>query len=139
MSDTTSNTAPVLDFEAFEDVSTGTLTVRNPKTGAPTPMVITLAGPEHPDRKRRLFARQRKLRAAMVKTGRLNVSDPEEDRAEELTELVACTLGWEGAAVPYTPAAAQALYSDPKRTWLRDQVRQALEDRELFTRSSASD
>jgi hypothetical protein len=42
--------------------------------------------------------------------------------------LVANTIGWEGAAVPYSPQAALALYSDPKRQWLRSQVRAALDE-----------
>lgn len=123
---------------AFEDVPTGTLAIKNPLTGAPTGMVITLAGPEHPDRKRRLFARQRRLRALMAKTGKMPVSDPEEDAAEELDDLVAATLGWSGAALTYSPEAARQLYSDPKRRWLFDQVKQGLDERELFTRSSAT-
>jgi hypothetical protein len=123
---------------AFEDVSTGSLRVKDPLTGAPTPMVITLAGPEHPDRKRRLHARQRRLRSAMAKTGKLPISDPEDDAAEQVDDLVANTLGWEGAAVPFSATAARELYSDPKRRWLCDQVQAALDERELFTRSSAA-
>lgn len=122
---------------AFEDVPTGDLHVKNPITGAPTGMVITLAGPEHPDRKKRLFARQRRLRAQLAKTQRMPVSDPEEDAADELDELVASTLGWKGSKTPFSADAARALYADTKRRWLRDQVRQALEERELFMRSSA--
>ena len=136
---TTPATAPAAGFDplAFEDVPTGELHVKNPLTGAPTGMVITLAGPEHPDRKRRLFARQRRMRAAVAKAGRMVASDPVDDAAEELDDLVANTLGWHTAAVPYSADAARALYSDPKRRWLCDQVRQALDERELFMRSSA--
>lgn len=131
------DTTAAFDPLAFEDVSTGDLQVKNPLTGAPTGMVITLAGPEHPDRKRRLFNRQRRLRAILAKTQKMPVSDPVDDAADELDELVASTLGWTGAATPYTTDAARALYSDPKRRWLCDQVRQALDERELFMRSSA--
>ena len=134
------STLPETDFDplAFEDVSTGTLRVKDPLTGAPTAMVITLAGPEHADRKRRLHARQRRLRAAMAKTGKLPMSDPEDDAADQLDELVASTLGWTGSAVPYSAESARKLYSDPKRRWLCDQVQAALDERELFTRSSAA-
>lgn len=128
--------APAFDPLSIEDVPTGELRVRD-AAGAPTSMIITLAGPEHPERKRRLFSRQRRLRAALSKTGKIPVADPEEDEADELEELVACTLGWRGAVQPYSPAAARQLYADPKRRWLRDQVKAALEERELFTRSSA--
>lgn len=128
--------AEVFDFTAFEDTPTAELRIKNPSTGAPTPMLVTLAGPEHPDRKRITFARQRRLRAALSKTGKLQVNDPEDDEAEELDTLVACTLGWQGAPVAYSAAECRRLYGDPKRRWLRDQVQAALQERELFTRSS---
>ena len=131
-------TVPAFDFTAFEDVSSAEVRIKNPATGAPTPMAVTIAGPEHPERKRRTFARQRKLRAALAKTGKLPVNDPEDDDAEELEDLIAYTLGWTGAAVTYSPAAVREAYTDPKRRWLRDQVAAALQERERFTRSSAS-
>ena len=132
----TESTEAVFDPFSIEDVPTGELRVRN-ADGGPTAWVITLAGPEHPERKRRLFARQRRLRATMVKTGKLPSSDPEDDDAEAVDELVACTLGWVGSVLPYSPDAARKLYADSKRRWLRDQVSQALEERSLFTLSSA--
>jgi len=144
MNDTTASTATLaandatglFDFNAIEDVPTAALRIKD-RDGMSTPMVITLAGPEHPERKRRQFVRQRKFRAEFAKTGRMPVTDPAEDYDEETDELVANTLGWEGAAVPFTPAAARALYNDPKRQWLRAQVRVALDERDRFTRSSA--
>lgn len=127
--------AAVFDFTVFEDVDSAEVRIKNPSTGAPTPMVVTLAGPEHPDRKRITFAKQRRLRAGLAKTGKLQVGDPEEDEAEELDLLIACTLGWQGSPVAYSAKAARELYSDPKRRWLRDQVQTALQERELFTRA----
>lgn len=132
----TSNAAALFDPFSIESVPTGELQVRN-EAGVLTGMVIMLAGPEHPDRKKRLFARQRRLRAAVFKTGKVPQGDPEEDAAEQLDELVANTLGWTGASVPYSPQAARELYASPKRRWLRDQVQEALDDQALFTRSSA--
>lgn len=126
------------DPTAYEDVHSAEIRIKNPETGAPTPMLVTIAGPEHPDRKRIVFARQRRLRAALAKTGKLLVSDPEDDDAEELDLLVACTLGWSGAPVAYSAAECRRLYADPKRQWLRRQVRAALDEVELFTRRSAS-
>ena len=125
----------VFDLTAFEDTTTADVRIKNPTTGAPTPMVVNLAGPEHPDRKRITFAKQRRLRAGLAKTGKLQVGDPEDDEAEELDLLVACTLGWQGAPMQFSPKAARDLYSDPKRRWLRDQVQTALQERELFTRA----
>jgi hypothetical protein len=40
--------------------------------------------------------------------------------------------------VPFSPAEARRVYSDPKRRWLRDQVAAALQERELFTRACAT-
>ena len=126
----------VFDFNAIEDVPDGDLRVKD-ATGMPTRMWIKLAGPEHPDRKRRLFARQRKFRAQFAKTNKMPVTDPAEEFDDQTDELVASTLGWEGAAVQFSPAAARTAYTDPKRQWLRQQVVDALAERELFTRSSA--
>ena len=60
------DTIDVFDFTAYEDVTSADVRIKNPATGAPTPMAVTIAGPEHPERKRRTFARQRKLRAALL-------------------------------------------------------------------------
>lgn len=131
------NESEVFDFTTYEDVDRADVRIKDPATGAPTAMVVTLAGPEHADRKRITFARQRRMRAALAKTGKLQVGDPEDDEADELDLLVICTLGWTGAPVAYSTAEARKLYSDPKRRWLRDQVQAALNERELFTRRSA--
>ena len=136
MSPADSTASPVFDFTEFEDVESAQVRIKNPKTGAPPAMVVTLAGPEHNSRKGILMARQRRIRAAVNRTGKMALPDPEEDDAEAIDLLVACTLGWEGGSLPYSPAAARSLYGDPKRRWLRDQVQAALDDRELFTRSS---
>ena len=130
-------TAEALDILAFEDADSADLRIKHPVTGAPTAMVVQIAGPEHPLRRRLVLDRQRRLRAHLAKTGNMHISDPEDDAADDLELTVACTLGWRGAAQPYTPAAARALYVDPKRRWLRDQVQAGLQDRALFMRSSA--
>jgi hypothetical protein len=129
--------AEELDILAFEDADSADLRIKHPVTGAPTAMVVQIAGPEHPLRRRLVLDRQRRLRAHLAKTGNMHISDPEDDAADDLELTVACTLGWRGAAQPYTPAAARALYADPKRRWLRDQVQAGLQDRALFMRSSA--
>jgi hypothetical protein len=132
-----SSTDVALAFDplAFEDVPSGELRIKDPTTGARTSMVITLAGPEHPGRKARLFARQRRLRAAFQKTGKMPTTDPQDDELDELEDLLAGTLGWTGSAVQYTAATARQVYTDPKRRWLRDQVRAGLDERELFTQA----
>lgn len=129
--------AEALDILAFEDADSADLRIKHPVTGATTAMVVQIAGPEHPLRRRLVLDRQRRLRAHLAKTGNMHISDPEDDAADDLELTVACTLGWRGAAQPYTLAAARALYADPKRRWLRDQVQAGLQDRALFMRSSA--
>lgn len=126
------------DLAAFEDVLSSELTIRDPLTGAPTPLVITIAGPEHPDRKRDEFARSRRMRAELMKTGKVQLEDPEEEEADATERIARYILGWKGLRTPYTPAAALALVSDPKRRWLREQIRVALEERDRFIQRSAA-
>jgi hypothetical protein len=126
------------DFTAFEDVDRAEVRIKNPETLALTSMVVALAGPQHPDRKRITQARMRRLRNAFAKTGKMPTQEPEDDESEAIDLLVACTLGWTGAPVPFSPTEARRLYSDPKRQWLREQLQTALDERERFTRRSAT-
>lgn len=132
----------MFDIDQFEDVQTGVCTLKNPATGEPTEASITLAGPEHPTRQKILMDRTRRVRAAVRKTGKLEITDPLEDVQEETDYLVACTLGWSGitragAALEFSAAAARELYADPRRQWLRAQVKEALDEVELFIRGCA--
>lgn len=129
------------DLDSFEDVSAGDYVVKHPETNQPTPIVVTLAGPEHPNRKKIAYAAQRRLRKVLQQTGKLQLADPEEEEGEEVDMLVACTLGWKGISVGGKPLAfsadaARSLYTDPKRRWLRDQVKAALNEREHFIKRS---
>lgn len=131
------------DLDAFETQQTADVTVRNPETGAPTGARITLAGPEHPVHRRILLDRNRRMRAAVMKTGRMQLDDPEDEEAAETDMLVACTLGWHGITRGGKPLAfsadeARKLYTDPARRWLRDQVRAALLEAQTFIKRSAS-
>lgn len=132
-----------LDIGAFEDLPAGEYRVRNPQTGAPTAAVIMLAGPEHPLRKKAQFDRQRRIRTALATTGKMPVTSPEESEAEETDLLVEATIGWRGLRsggqdLAHSKEAARQLFTDPKRQWLRAQVRDALDQRELFIGASAS-
>lgn len=131
------------DIDAYEDVQAGDIQLKDPATGAPTGATITLAGPEHPARRKIDLDRQRRVRAALQKTGKLQLQDPEEDEADETDLLVACTLGWRGLALAgqelaFSREAAARLYTDPKRRWLRAQVVAALNEREAFIKRSAN-
>lgn len=129
------------DLDSFEDISAGDYVVKHPETNQPTPIVVTLAGPEHPQRKKIAFAHQRRLRKVLQQTGKLQLADPEEEEADEVDMLVSCTLGWKGISVGGKPLAhsaenARMIYSDPKRRWLRDQLKAALNEREHFIKRS---
>ena len=129
------------DLDAFEDISASDYVVKHPETNQPTPMVMNLAGPEHPNRKKIAFAAQRRLRKVLQQTGKLQLADPEEEEQDEVDMLVACTLGWRGVTVggkslAWSQDAARSIYSDPKRRWLRDQIKAALNEREHFIKRS---
>lgn len=118
----------------IQDAQSAVLELKHPITGVLLGATITLAGPEHPKRKAVEFAKQRQLRAAIQKTGRLEMVQPEEDELNAIERLVACTLGWTGIAddngpIEFSPSAAEKLYS---ARWLRDQVGMALDERERF-------
>jgi hypothetical protein len=130
-----------MDLDDYEDVATGTVVLLNPATQAPTTSTITLASREHQSRKQIDMARTRKLRNTFNQTGKMPVSDPVDDVADETDYLVASTLGWNltqgGAPLLYSVDAARKLYADPKKQWLRTQVLAALNKSELFISSSA--
>lgn len=130
-----------LDLADFEDVQQGDLVIVHPKTKAPTPNTVTLAGPEHPARKRQDMARTRKMRTEFAATGKMPVTDPVEEYEEQTDYLVNATIGWNltfnGQAFPFSADNARQLYTDPKRQWFRQQVLAGLQKSELFINSSA--
>lgn len=136
-----SNLIADLDLDDYEDVGTGTMVLLNPSTQAPTTSTITLASKEHSSRKQMDMARTRKLRGVFNQTGKMPVSDPVDDIADENDYLVASTLGWNlkqgGQPLPFSADAARKLYADPKKQWLRAQVLAALNKSELFIKDSA--
>lgn len=139
---TATNTPPLaeaLDLDAFEDLQASTLVLKNPVTGAPSTSTITIAGPEHPVRKKIMLDRSRKLRAE-AQRGTRAVTDPLEDIDVETDLMVGFTLGWSitqgGAELAFSAAAARALYTDPKRQWLRAQVKVAIDQADRFIGSS---
>lgn len=130
--------------KAYKDAQSGFVTIKDPETGAPTALVIELAGPEHPHRKRDTFNKQRRMRHDLAKSGKVQFDDPEEEDAENADRLATYTLGWRGMvndagqAVPFSREAALAVYRDPELRWLRDQVSVALDERERFIKRSAT-
>lgn len=133
----TVNAAESFDLDDFDDVTTADYVVKHPITGAPTSIVLILAGPEHPARKKQAFSRMRQTRQDFANKGKYVPQDPAEEDAD-ITDMVGrCILGWSGfyrggVAVPYSKNEAITLVTNAKKRWLRDQVKIALDERELF-------
>lgn len=133
----------MFDIDAVTEQTSADVEVLHPVTRVPTGAVITLAGPEHPDRKKIQFDRQRKLRAKFAKKGRFDIVDPADEEDDEIEFLVGSTLGWkgfgkEGKPLEFSPAAARDLYGRPEMRWLRQQMLAALNDLENFIKSSVT-
>lgn len=130
-----------LDLDSYDSTQTGVLVLLDPITQAPTTSTITLASPENPIRKKLDFARQRKMRADMQKTGKVQFTDPAEEQEEETEYLVACTVEWNltqgGVPLELSADAARKLYTNPKKFWVRSQAVAALNKSELFIKDSA--
>jgi hypothetical protein len=132
------------DLNKISDAPSADVEIKDPETGAPLGVFFTMAGPEHPKRKAIEFARQRKIRASLQKTGKIELNDPEDDEQAASDMLVACTLGWRGrcdasgAEIPYSPQAASTLFNDDSKGWLRHQLVTAMNERERFIKRSAT-
>ncbi len=132
----------LLDISTISELSEADVVIKHPVTGAPTGALVTLAGPEHPKRKQLLFTRTRKLRAKFQKAGKVQLDDPEDEEADGLSYLAACTLGWigigeDGKQIPFSTQAAADLYA--RVGWLKAQVAAALEEKENFIRACGTD
>lgn len=128
----------------------------HPTTADKLGVFITLAGPEHPARKKFELEKDRKLRHQLNKTGAVQLDDPEVDRERLIDYLCTCTLGWycidrndagetvrvdaidlgEGP-VPYSAAGARQLYTDASLVWVRMQVRDGINKNDVFIRDSS--
>lgn len=110
--------------------------------GNPTGVVFTLAGPNHPVRKTLDQAKSRKLINEANKTGKIKIPDPADAEASRPKDLAQLTLGWSGYVdeagqdVPFSMGSAEALYADPERRWLVEQVDEALGNKQLFTKAA---
>lgn len=133
----------MLDIQLITDSSDAVVEIKHPITGAPVGATVTLAGPEHPTRKAIDFAKQRKIRASVQKTGKLELSDPADDELDAIEKLAACTLGWTGITdggkeIEFSKAAAMKLYSTEGLGWLRSQLYSAMDERERFIKACES-
>lgn len=132
------------DIAQIHDVASASIDIKHPTTGESIGAQIEVAGPEHPQRKAIEFARQRKIRAGLQKTGKIELSDPADDELDAIEMLTSCTLGWKGITeggveVPFSRDAAYKLYSTEGLAWLRIQVLNAMGERDRFIKASAND
>jgi len=125
-------------FLGCEDIESAEVPIEPPGGGAPL-MFVTLAGPTHRVRRDVVVARTRRIREATAKAGRLALGDPAQDEDDETDLLVSCTLSWRGSdSLPaFSPAAVRALYTNRRYRWVREAVKEALDDRARFTTRSA--
>ena len=130
------------NLKSIQQLLSADVPIKDPD-GNPTGVVFTMAGPEHPDRKRITFAEARRQIASYRKTNRVDVLDPEDAEATKHENLAAYTLGWSGfvddsgAEVVFSKQAALDLYKDQKMAWLVDQIEAALGEKDLFIKRSA--
>jgi hypothetical protein len=129
------------DLSTLEDITEAEVQLK--RDGQLLPMWVTLAGPEHAKRKAFVFAKQRKMRQQLSRTGKIEVQDPTEDEVDEVELLAACVLSWrgvlwEGRPVECTKTNVMARLSDPKRAWFRRSVKAAFDDNEAFIAASAT-
>jgi hypothetical protein len=136
--------APIaaLDLDQVESLASAEHQLRHPVSGDPVGAWLTLAGPEHPDRRRLVHKALLQHRDEYERTGKVGLA-PDEAEAQALALVIGCTLGWRGmvtggAALEYSVEACRALYSDPRRAWVRDQAKAALDRRDLFIGASPS-
>ena len=129
------------NLKSIKQLQSADIEIRDPD-GNPTGVVFTMAGPEHPERKRVQFAYQRRLLARAKKTGKVELDDPEEREEQDREMLATFTLGWSGYVdeagkeVPFSVQAAKEMYADPDMAWLVDQLHQALNEKERFIAKS---
>lgn len=131
--------APGFDLDGIEDVGSADYEVLHPVTREATGAFITLAGPEHPDRKKMTMSLIRRQRADALRT-KPKATDIEDEIDESRDMLAKVTLGWRGmrkagAPLPFSQAAAKELYADPKSQWLVKQLMQAMNNAELFIKA----
>lgn len=130
------------EIGSITDALSAEVELKHPGTGAGLGAFFTLAGPEHPVRRRIAFDRARKMREQLQRLGRVELADPEEEADDAIERLVSSILGWRGlsrggAALAFSVDAARALLDDPKNSWIRDQLQEALDKRNVFITTSA--
>ena len=131
-----------MDLDAIKDVESNELEILHPLNGKGLGAFVTLAGPEHGERKAMEFARQRRAREELRRTGTLETLAPDEEAQEKLDLLATCVLGWRGFTVgdqdvPYSKEKVREVFGKKELCWMRDQVLARLANRDNFINASA--
>lgn len=125
------------------DTDSAKVEVKDPMTGIRIASV-TLAGPEHPKRKSILFAKQRRMRNVLQRTGKIELADPADEEQDNIDMLVACTLDWDdfvdadGTKLAPTQDNIRKVYTMPGHGWLRAFLLKAMDEQDRFISSSAA-
>jgi len=128
---------------SIKSIPSATVEIKD-ENGGPTGVFFELAGPTHPKRKAIQFQLQRRVQQQLQKTGKVKIDDPAEQESEAREHLSAFTLGWTGLTdengdtVPFSTAKALEIYEDDEYAWLVDQLQTALNERDRFTKRSAT-
>lgn len=131
-----------LDLSSISELQSAEVELLHPVTKAPTGAFVTLAGPEHPARKKVQLATQRKLQARMWKSNfkQPPISDPDEVLEQQTELLAASVLGLRsvivnGTELSFTPENVRLLLG---AKWVREQLLAALDETERFFKDSAA-
>ena len=128
---------------SIRDADSAEVVVKNPHTSLPL-FTVTLAGPEHPKRKAIVFAKQRRMRQALQRTGKIEFSDPVDEEQENIDMLVACTLDWskdivdgdDNKPLSCTAENVRKFYTAEGHGWIRSFLMKALDENDRFIKSS---
>jgi hypothetical protein len=129
------------DLATLEDIAEAEIQLK--RDTQLLPIWVTMAGPEHPKRKAFVFAKQRRMRQQLAKTGKVEFQDPAEDEQDEVELLASCVLGWRGVLwkgqpVECSKANVLAYLGNPKLAWFRRAIKTAFDDNEAFIAASAT-
>lgn len=153
----------LFDVADIEVTDTFDVTINDPKTGEPIlvggneivdpetgetikvggePLTVTVYGPgSKPFKAAQAAQSNRNMKRLRARGGNAETT-ADEDAADKAAFLTACTVSLNNftyrALPPGEKSTFNALYSDPKRGWLTDQVNRAMGDWANFTKAAPS-
>lgn len=130
---------PPVDLAGIRSKQSTEIELRHPVSGDPLGAFVTLASPDHPER------RQARIDIARAQRGR---ADPDGDESVELVDAAALeflsriVLGWrrikvDGVELDYSPGAVRELLAPDAMRWLTNQILHEAGRTENFIETSA--